>query len=680
MPFKPLKQIGVKDGGATGAKKDMSNNNNSNNNNSKSGNHSVTPSPLESTASATGEAPAPKLPPKPVREQVRVIYAYKAQNEDELTIKEGDIITVIAKDSEDAGWWKGELAGRIALFPDNFVEVVQPSPPPPLPRPAGSTATTTPSTTGSEEKVSKEQVNRVGGKKPDRAPVALPSSAASNQVQQHSSASNASTTSTTANNNSSNAFSSVPIIGKMLKFGGGASSAAAANTSLGAHSSSPSSNNNNSSYSSSVTVNANGFGKANNNSSDNANAASSPADDSSSDLSFSKEDPFNAGEPLSPSKLVHLTAQRPKIPGGSRRPPSMHLGKSSGDSPSLEYLDGGLSGGEDSPNILSSESQNNHHNHNHHQSAKSKEMTNNNSATSRSANISASSLKPVPPKPASSDSSPSADSGATSSPEKKAPWLSDLKKVQERRRTQELNKSSNDESSTSPSAGATSATTNPNRKSVHGSGSSLGQGPAPSAKPHAPTPPGGKPSFVSSKPTTLLQTQTSLPTGSSTTEHHHQHTSATSSSSNTNNTTEPATSPLTSASKSVIQNLNSPSEPYSPTAINGENNNNSFLTESSKKHHFGGSTKNSKITPASDESDELIKMRSEVAELRGTVSELKGSLGELRRELATANAAALKATANTSAELTAAKALFDKQVCFHQALFFAATITHTHTI
>lgn len=76
---------------------------------------------------ASENDPAPKLPPKPVREQARVLFAYEAQNEDELTIKEGDIITIVSKDIEDVGWWKGELNGRIALFPDNFVEMIKPN-------------------------------------------------------------------------------------------------------------------------------------------------------------------------------------------------------------------------------------------------------------------------------------------------------------------------------------------------------------------------------------------------------------------------------------------------------------------------------------------------------------------------------------------------------------------------
>ncbi|RWS09848.1 SH3 domain-containing kinase-binding protein 1-like protein [Dinothrombium tinctorium] len=68
---------------------------------------------------------APRLPPKPMREQAKVLFAYEAQNDDELTIKEGDVITIISKEIEDQGWWKGELNGKIGVFPDNFVELIK---------------------------------------------------------------------------------------------------------------------------------------------------------------------------------------------------------------------------------------------------------------------------------------------------------------------------------------------------------------------------------------------------------------------------------------------------------------------------------------------------------------------------------------------------------------------------
>ncbi|XP_046617175.1 SH3 domain-containing kinase-binding protein 1-like isoform X2 [Neodiprion virginianus] len=60
------------------------------------------------------------------RELCRVLYPYEALNEDELTLVEGEVLTILSKDAPDKGWWKGELRGRIGLFPDNFVEVLGP--------------------------------------------------------------------------------------------------------------------------------------------------------------------------------------------------------------------------------------------------------------------------------------------------------------------------------------------------------------------------------------------------------------------------------------------------------------------------------------------------------------------------------------------------------------------------
>lgn len=53
-----------------------------------------------------------------------VRYPYKAQNEDELSLKEGDIVTLLSKDSSDPGWWRGELKGKVEVFPDNFVILI----------------------------------------------------------------------------------------------------------------------------------------------------------------------------------------------------------------------------------------------------------------------------------------------------------------------------------------------------------------------------------------------------------------------------------------------------------------------------------------------------------------------------------------------------------------------------
>nr|XP_020644799.1 SH3 domain-containing kinase-binding protein 1 isoform X2 [Pogona vitticeps] len=78
-----------------------------------------------------------------VKEYCKVIFPYEAQNDDELTIKEGDIVTLINKECIDAGWWEGELNGRRGVFPDNFVKLLlsdfekeRPKKPPPPSAPA----------------------------------------------------------------------------------------------------------------------------------------------------------------------------------------------------------------------------------------------------------------------------------------------------------------------------------------------------------------------------------------------------------------------------------------------------------------------------------------------------------------------------------------------------------------
>ncbi|XP_059380814.1 SH3 domain-containing kinase-binding protein 1-like isoform X4 [Carassius carassius] len=73
------------------------------------------------------------------KEFCKVIFPYEAQNQDELSIKEGDIVTIINKECADAGWWLGELNGKQGVFPDNFVKLFIPEvekerpkkPPPP---------------------------------------------------------------------------------------------------------------------------------------------------------------------------------------------------------------------------------------------------------------------------------------------------------------------------------------------------------------------------------------------------------------------------------------------------------------------------------------------------------------------------------------------------------------------
>ncbi|KAL2084926.1 hypothetical protein ACEWY4_020444 [Coilia grayii] len=58
------------------------------------------------------------------KERCQVMFDYVAVAEDELGMKKGDIVTIISKETEDEGWWEGELNGRRGHFPDNFVMVI----------------------------------------------------------------------------------------------------------------------------------------------------------------------------------------------------------------------------------------------------------------------------------------------------------------------------------------------------------------------------------------------------------------------------------------------------------------------------------------------------------------------------------------------------------------------------
>ncbi|CAL1596493.1 unnamed protein product [Knipowitschia caucasica] len=100
------------------------------------------------------------------RELCKVLFPYEAQNEDELSLKEGEVINIITKECADAGWWMGEFGGRQGVFPDNFVKLLVPEvekerpkkPPPP----------STPSSKLNTEK--KSEVKRVPPERPEYLP------------------------------------------------------------------------------------------------------------------------------------------------------------------------------------------------------------------------------------------------------------------------------------------------------------------------------------------------------------------------------------------------------------------------------------------------------------------------------------------------------------------------------
>ncbi|KAM4795446.1 SH3 domain-containing kinase-binding protein 1 isoform 2-T2 [Rhinophrynus dorsalis] len=105
------------------------------------------------------------------KEYCKVLFPYEAQNEDELTIREGDIVIVINKDCVDVGWWEGEINGRRGVFPDNFVkllppdfekEVHRPKKPPPPSAPVNKSAP------GPSEK--KQEIKKIPPERPETLP------------------------------------------------------------------------------------------------------------------------------------------------------------------------------------------------------------------------------------------------------------------------------------------------------------------------------------------------------------------------------------------------------------------------------------------------------------------------------------------------------------------------------
>ncbi|XP_053567254.1 mitogen-activated protein kinase kinase kinase 9 [Bombina bombina] len=56
------------------------------------------------------------------------VFDYEASGEDELTLRLGDLVQVLSKDSSvsgDEGWWTGKIQNRVGIFPSNYVARTQ---------------------------------------------------------------------------------------------------------------------------------------------------------------------------------------------------------------------------------------------------------------------------------------------------------------------------------------------------------------------------------------------------------------------------------------------------------------------------------------------------------------------------------------------------------------------------
>ncbi|KAF2070885.1 hypothetical protein CYY_007803 [Polysphondylium violaceum] len=79
-----------------------------------------------SSSSLGNLPPQPSTPPPsrssaPPTKQARALYDYVGSDATELDFYTGDSIKVLEED--DSGWWKGELDGRVGLFPSNYCQV-----------------------------------------------------------------------------------------------------------------------------------------------------------------------------------------------------------------------------------------------------------------------------------------------------------------------------------------------------------------------------------------------------------------------------------------------------------------------------------------------------------------------------------------------------------------------------
>ncbi|GCB69136.1 unconventional myosin-Ie isoform X1 [Scyliorhinus torazame] len=74
---------------------------------------------MTSRPTPAGGRPKPQPKPKPQVPQCKALYAYDAQDTDELSFNADDVIEIVKEDP--SGWWTGRLRGKQGLFPNNYV-------------------------------------------------------------------------------------------------------------------------------------------------------------------------------------------------------------------------------------------------------------------------------------------------------------------------------------------------------------------------------------------------------------------------------------------------------------------------------------------------------------------------------------------------------------------------------
>ncbi|XP_063220851.1 unconventional myosin-Ie-like [Bacillus rossius redtenbacheri] len=67
-----------------------------------------------------GGKPRPAMKPRPELPRCKAMYDYTAQDLDELSFRDGDVIEVVKE--HESGWWTGRLNGKEGLMPANYVQ------------------------------------------------------------------------------------------------------------------------------------------------------------------------------------------------------------------------------------------------------------------------------------------------------------------------------------------------------------------------------------------------------------------------------------------------------------------------------------------------------------------------------------------------------------------------------
>ncbi|KAI3359095.1 hypothetical protein L3Q82_002640 [Scortum barcoo] len=80
--------------------------------------HTGRSSPISSAYPPRRTSETMPLPQRASMMQVKALYDFTAEEDDELGFCAGDVIDVL--DRSDASWWRGRLQGKMGLFPANY--------------------------------------------------------------------------------------------------------------------------------------------------------------------------------------------------------------------------------------------------------------------------------------------------------------------------------------------------------------------------------------------------------------------------------------------------------------------------------------------------------------------------------------------------------------------------------